>query len=71
MTGAIHYTINIIFPPSELGKVDEFDEFGTFAPGEKTPFGLLVLSPVDEESNEEADNQNKSTEANTHVKSLD
>lgn len=50
-TGAVHYAISYFFPPKELGKVDERDIYGTFAPGEKTPFGILVgVHPEDIEA---------------------
>lgn len=41
-TGLLHYGISYFFPPKDLGKVDDYDEFGTFAIDEKTPFGMVA-----------------------------
>ncbi|KAF7557591.1 hypothetical protein G7Z17_g511 [Cylindrodendrum hubeiense] len=52
-TGAIHFAISKLFPPQDLGKVDEYDIFHTFAPGEKLPGGIIMgVSPGDTEAGE-------------------
>lgn len=59
-TGAIYYALNHFYPPPEVGKVDEYDYYQTFTPGEKAPFGIIVGLPPDSKSNWEEDSQTKS-----------
>ena len=71
-TGAIHYAISYFFPPKELYKVDEYDLFGTFAPGEKTPFGMIVGIPTSEERVASShDEQGDKMDSKTSMKAME
>lgn len=70
-TGAVYYALNYFFPPPEVGKVDAYDYFQTFTPGEKAPFGIIVGLPPDSESKWEENSQTKSANEAVESKELE